>query len=608
MLISWLLLNDFVDIPHNINDVADRLTLAGAEVEGITHCSPLMQGVITATITHVTTHQLNPKYHVVQLDVGSGEHKVCVTSAGNFSVGDCVVYAPEGSVLPDGTTLGVRDFLGINSFGMMLSAHELGLRDVDDPSGLLILPEHHSPGTDIKSLYHINDIILDIAITPNRGDLLSHLGVAREVAGLFHDAKLKASPRHVHYNGHKDWPVPFDGISLLDDDCSNYSLALATNITIAPSPLTVRVDLSHLGMRPINNVVDATNYIMLTLGQPLHAFDLDALPAHEITVRSAAQNELITTLDGVERSLSTQDLLITSGGKPVALAGIMGGQYEGINDTTHSILLEAATFAAPRVAQSSRRLNLHSEAAYRFARNVDPTLPRHALMAALTLINAWSGATTDYSVISAHSVIPATPTITLTPKKLHTYLSWDDMAGARAILEGFGVRHVGNNAFVPPSWRPDITIEEALIAEVGRYRGYNDIPGELPGALPRRASKGTLKLMDKVRMLLRARGYTEVMTYSFVSADQADAEAPVLANPLSREQAVMRTSLLAGVAGALKSGGRGVVRVFEAGVVWGMNRAGGGKETEERVHVCVGVMGGVDVRTVHGDREAGYFD
>ncbi|MBR1604198.1 MAG: phenylalanine--tRNA ligase subunit beta, partial [Synergistaceae bacterium] len=403
MLISWELLKEFIDLNITPEQAAERLTLSGTEIESIERPAGKMSGVVAARVQVLERHELDPHLLVAHLDVGSGKYQKCVTSAHNINKGDLVLYAGEGAVLPDGTVMGVRDFKGVTSAGMMLSAGELGLPDVDDNTGLLILPDDAAPGTDARTLYHIGDVILDVSITPNRGDLLSLLGLARELKGLYNKSNL-LTPWWLRPLKHsQDWTESFGEISLPDAGCFAYRLGLATGAEIKKSPLTVRIDLQHLGMRPINNAVDVTNYVMLALGQPLHAFDLNTLPAREITVRAARNGERMTTLDEKERLLDERDMLITSGGEAIAIAGVMGGLQTGINDSTKTIVIESASFSPVRVGHTSRRLGISSEAAFRFSRTVDVNLSSRALSAALTLLSHWCGAEVDYKVLSAEN-------------------------------------------------------------------------------------------------------------------------------------------------------------------------------------------------------------
>ena len=583
MLISWELLKEFIDLNVTPEQAAERLTLSGTEIESIERPAGKMSGVVAARVQILERHELDKHLLVAHLDVGSGKYQKCVTSAHNINKGDLVLYAGEGAVLPDGTVMGVRDFKGVTSAGMMLSAGELGLPDVDDNTGLLILPDDAAPGTDARTLYHIGDVILDVSITPNRGDLLSLLGLARELKGLYPKANL-LTPWWLRPLKHsQDWTEDFGEISLPDAGCFAYRLGLATGAEIKKSPLTVRIDLQHLGMRPINNAVDVTNYIMLALGQPLHAFDLNTLPAREITVRAAHNGEKMTTLDEKERLLDDQDMLITSGGEAIAIAGVMGGLQTGINPDTKTIVIESASFSPVRVGHTSRRLGISSEAAFRFSRTVDVNLSSRALSAALTLLSHWCGAEVDYKVLSAENEHKEPEAIKLTQNKLNKYFNYNNLDEARNILEGFGIKYLGDDKFMPPSFRPDIAIEEDLIEEIGRYIGYNNSPGELPGKLPRRAELGSeMSLAAYVRNLMMSRGYTEVMTYSFLpenfakflKLDENDLRArPLLiANPISRDQVAMRTTLIMGLLNGLKnsilSGWRGAVRIFEQGKIF----------------------------------------
>ena len=617
MLVSLELLKNFIDIePSNLTpeELSERLTFSGSEVENITYTAGKMKGVIAARIDILEKHPTEEKYSIAHLDTGSGI-KICVTSATNMKQGDIVFYAGEGAILPNGLELGTRDFQGVESFGMMLSAEELGLHDVDDPSGLLILPGDVKIGEKAENLYHIGDVILDVSITPNRGDLLSVLGMAREIKGLYPKSKLKTPEWLRPSQQNKTWPEDFGNISLPDKGCFCYRLGLATGAKISDSPLTVKVDLAHLGMRPINNAVDVTNYVMLMLGQPLHAFDLNTLPEREITVRAAHENEKMQTLDGKIRDLTERDMLITSGGEAIALAGVMGGEQTGINPDTNTIVIESACFSPVRVGHTSRRLGINSEAAFRFSRTVDPNLSKLALTAAENLMASWCGAEIDYKPLSSENEIYEPKPIKLTQKKLFTYLSWDNMAEAEKILEGFGIKKLSEGVFLPPSFRPDITIEEDLIEEIGRFIGYNDTPEKLPGELPRRASIGTgMELAGFVRNTLMSRGYTEVVTYSFLPEDfpeklrlpEDDIRAQTLkiANPISRDQMAMRTTLIPGLLMGLKtsiaSGWREPVKIFEQGKIFFSN--------SEPEHVAGILFNGLDTRSPFNNRNENFYD
>ncbi len=631
MYISLELLKNFIEIQPDLSpeDLAERLSVSGTEIESINYTAGKMQGVVVARIDALEKHPTNEHLSIAHLNTGTGEH-VCVTSATNMKRGDLVFYAGLGAVLPNGLELGKRDFSGVESFGMMLSAEELGLHDVDSPDGLLILPGDAEIGADAASLYHIGDIIFDVSITPNRGDLLSHLGMAREIKGLYPDSIFKTPEWLRPLQQDQDWSEKFGEISLPDQGCYCYRLGLATGAKIQDSPLTAKIDLAHLGMRPISNAVDVTNYVMLMLGQPLHAFDLNTLPAREITVRAANDGEKMLTLDGKERLLTDKDMLITSGGEAIALAGVMGGEQTGINPDTNTIVIESASFSPVRVGHTSRRLGINSEAAFRFSRTVDPNLSRTALTAACALMRDWCGAEINYRPLSAENSYQEPLPVTLTYKKLNMYLGTKHFKFhfdyAAKILAGFGIKQIRDNfadrEFLPPSWRPDITIEEDLIEEIGRFRGYNKYENKLPGEMPKRAEIGPeMQLSGFVRNFLMSRGYTEIMTYSFLPEDFPEklrlddgdlrADPLKLANPISRDQMAMRTTLIPGLLSALKtsvtSGWRDPVKIFEQGKIF-LKDSDPKIEHVEPDHVAGLLFNGTDTRSVFGERNGNFYD
>ncbi len=625
MYISLELLKNFIDIRPDLTpeEIAERLTFSGSEVENINYCAGKMSGVIVARVQELEEHPEEPKLLIASLNTGSGEH-TCITSAHNIKKGDLVFYAGAGAILPNGIEMGIKDFKGVSSSGMMLSAEELGLKEADDPSGLLVLPPEARPGDDAKSLFHIGDVIFDVSITPNRGDLLSHLGISRELKGLYPESVLHMPTWLRQFKQDNEWTEDFGEISLPDKGCYAYRLGLVTGAKIKNSPLTSRIDLVHLGMRPISNAVDVTNYVMLMLGQPLHAFDLNTLPAREITVRSARAGEIMRTLDGKDRNLTENDMLITSGGEAIALAGVMGGEQTGINENTNTILIESASFSAVRVGHTSRRLGINSEAAFRFSRTVDPALSNTALIAASALMRDWCEGEINYRPKFAENEIKNIQPVELTRKKLNVYLSFDDMNAASKILDGFGIKNIKddheNKIFMPPTWRPDITIEEDLIEEIGRYRGYNEAENKLPGELPRRADVGdVMKISGFIRNFMMAKGFTEIMTYSFLPEDFAkklklndtDTRSDLIkiANPISRDHMAMRTSLIPGLLNALKnslaSGWKDQIKIFEQGRIF--LREGENNHIEPE-HLAGLIFNGLDDRSAWNDRSEDFYN
>jgi len=615
MLISWRWLNEYLDLGGtDIETVAERLTMTGCEVESIETPCELLSGILIARIEKLYPHPKAEKLFVAEVMASTGRF-TCVTAAPNLAQGHLVPYAPPGSCLSDGTVLEAKEFSGIVSEGMLLSAEEIGLPDIADEFGILILPEDTPLAEDFKSYFGLDDMVMDISITPNRGDLLSILGLAREVHALFPASEIKALDQEL--NGDSgDWPVHFAHIKLEDEGCTTYSLAFADEIRIGPSPLKQRIRLSLMGMRPISNVVDATNIAMLLTGQPLHAFDLSMLPAKSIEVRSAKKGERFITLDEKEHVLSEGDMLITSGNIPVGIGGVMGGQNSEINEETSQVVIESAHFLAPRVSKTSRRLGIHSEAAYRFARGVDRAKTDPSLDHVLRLISEWSNARCFKKKMTVKGKTSTKTSITLRVSSLKKVLLWDDLSEAAKILErlGFEITSINDVALeaVVPSWRPDIAIEEDLIEEVGRIRGYDLIKPRLPGKLHIGGNEGALySTQRKVRQVALSRGYTEAVTYSFISPefrtqmnlakDDLRSHPLQLSNPISQQMVCMRTSMLPGLLNALsnsiKTGWRQEIKVFEMGRIFLLTESDKTESLREVETIAGLVFPGLDRRT-----------
>jgi phenylalanyl-tRNA synthetase beta chain len=438
--------------------------------------------------------------------------------------------------------------------------------------------------------------------------------LSREIKGLFPGCELKDPISQLKGVGDKEYPYHFEGISLPDKGCLQYLLGAATDIKIAPSPIITRILLSLMGMRPISNMVDATNLAMLVTGQPLHAFDLESLPAREITVRSAQRGETIVTLDGKERVLTEQDMLITSGGVPVGIAGVMGGQNSEIKSSTTRVALESASFEALRVSHTSRRLGIQSEAAHRYARMVDMEAALPAMNYALGLMSKWGASQCGFVPMAAVNNKRQPNSVTLTKVKLHKILLWSDLQESNKILEGFGLIKTGSSdesvTYSVPSWRPDISIEEDLIEEVGRFCGYNEIEPRLPSSVRQGRVGEITSLSAKLRSVLLARGYNEALTYTFLpltfmsdfnftDVNDPRSHARLLSNPISAEMSCMRTSILPGLIKCMQnniaSGWRKSLRFFEQGRVY---------LESELEHIGGVVFTGKESRCVWNDSES----
>jgi phenylalanyl-tRNA synthetase beta chain len=555
--------------------VADALIRVGLEVERVEAIGiePLVVGEIREIAEEPQKNGKTIRW--CQVEVGEPEIRGIVCGASNFAVGDLVVVALPGAVLPGGFTIAARKTYGHVSDGMICSARELGIGDAHD--GIIVLaPEPGvEPGTDAAVLLDLVDEILDIAVTPDRGYTMSLRGVAREVAIAlelpFADPGARVLPGGLGYGVEVELADPVG--------CDHYvALTIQDLDPAATTPAWMRRRLERGGMRSISLAVDVTNYVMLELGQPLHAFDADRLTSG-ITVRSAQPGEIIRTLDGVDRKLDPADLVITDSEGPVALAGVMGGERTEINANTRRILIESAHFAPTRIALSARRHRLPSEASRRYERGVDPALCIAAAAAAAALLSELGGSrATAYTDVDLR---PQLPDITLRA-------AYPGEVGGHPIplgivcrrLEEVGANISGKDPIivVPPPWRPDLREPIDLVEEVLRLEGFDRLPIRLPRAPAGRGFTPRQRQRRGISRALATAGYVEVQTSPFMGPDPLGLpdgdprrEALRLRNPLSAEEAYLRTTLLPGLLAALGrnvSRGRRDVALFETGTVF----------------------------------------
>lgn len=574
----WLreLLPDLTATPR---ELAERLTAAGLEVEAVHEVGAGLEPVVVAAVRKKEPHPKRSGLTLVTVDRGAGNEQRLVCGASNVpEPGRLVVLAPLGTTLPAvGLTLSAREIGGIVSEGMLCSETELGL--ADESEGILVLPaDGATPGTPLlAALPQARDTVFDIGVTPNRPDALGHVGVAREVATLFGLSFAPPEPGKPARaaDARLDELVRVDNEDL--ERCPHYGAGAVLDVTIAESPAWLRWRLHSLGVRPISNVVDVTNLILLGWGQPMHAFDLDRVRGGRIVVRRARPGEPFTTLDGVERRLDPDDLVICDAEGPSALAGVMGGLDSEIKDSTRRVLLECAYFAPRGIRRTSRRHALHTESSFRFERGVDwgaiPAVLEHAKL----LLTELAGGAAVAGAIHARGKLPELSEIRLRSSRLDQLVGMPVPFGdARSILEGLGfpVEEAGPDTLKTRavSWRPDVSREVDLVEEVARVRGLDEIPTRLPAVAPqpvrtsgrieRRAAREAVGL-----------GLSEAVTYAFVSPRElAAVKAPpatvTLTNPLTEERSVMRTSLLPGLLEALgraRRHGERAVRLFSVG-------------------------------------------
>ena len=573
MKISLRWLRELCPVSLSDDEIARRLTLAGLEVEG-RESRAIGPGVVAARVVSRTPVEGSDHLSVCQVDDGQGQHQV-VCGAQNYAAGDLVPLAQPGATLPNGLQIKKAKLRGVESNGMLCSQRELGLSD--DHAGLMILPRETRIGAPLDELLGLPDTVFEINVTPNRPDALSHLGIARELSALTGvpvripptqpagDAKV---PAHVH-----------------DEDpvrCPRYLARVIEGVKVGPSPLQLQERLRACGVRPISNVVDATNLTLLELGHPLHGFDLDKLAGEKIIVRRAQEGEPLTTLDGKERKLSLDDLVIADAEKPVALAGVMGGQTGEVSASTTRILLESAMFEPAGIRRTARRHGLHTEASHRFERGMDEKTAALAADRCAELIAQLAGGRVLPGAIDRYPAPLPQMQVWVRPARVSALLGSE--ISAREVeqrLSSLQLEPLDGNPerrlWGVPSWRRDLTREIDCIEEVARLRGYDAIPIEIPkaGVGETAAILPAQQAVAAARAALSAHGFDEVLNYSFVAEDDQrhvdDRNAIRVANPLSIEQGVMRTSLLSGLlrnAARNSAHGEHAVRLYELGRVY----------------------------------------
>ncbi|HEX5047989.1 MAG TPA: phenylalanine--tRNA ligase subunit beta [Gammaproteobacteria bacterium] len=568
--LDWL--RDFVALDADPVVAADALTSSGLEVEAVEPAGAPLEGIVVAQITAVERHPNADRLSVCTVDDGAGKLQV-VCGARNAAAGIKAPFARVGARLPNGKEIGAAELRGVKSNGMLCSAKELEL--VDDVDGLLLLDAGAPVGTPLREYLKLDDAILEINVTPNRGDCFSVLGIARELAARLEKPLRQPTRPPVPVTLDERFSVELQA----GDRCPRFAGRVVRGIrTGLKSPLWLRERLRRAGLRAIHPVVDVTNYVMLELGQPLHAYDLTKLD-RGIVVRLAAPNEKLMLLDGKTVDLADDVLVIADGRGPVGLAGVMGGQSTAVSAATDTIFFEAAFFSQRALAGRARRFGLHTDASMRFERGVDPTQQARAIERATELLLAISGGRAGPLVVAERPAdVPARPAVTLRPERLESVLGLDVAASqveqVLARLEMPVERTAGGWRVTPPAFRFDVSIEEDLIEEVGRMVGYDRIPPTHGTATERLGTATETRVpSDRAADVLLARGYSEAITYSFVDpklekAVDANAVPVPLANPIASDLAVLRTSLWPGLLGAARhnvSHQRTRLKLFEIG-------------------------------------------
>ncbi|HEX3621010.1 MAG TPA: phenylalanine--tRNA ligase subunit beta [Acidimicrobiales bacterium] len=605
--LSWLC--DFAAFPSDASHLADALSGLGLVVEGVEAVGQGLGDMVVARVLAIRPHPNADKVQVVDVDAGDGKPLQIVCGAFNFAAGDVVPLAPVGARLPGGMQIGRRNVRGEWSNGMLCSGTELAL--TADGQGIMILAADLVPGTPLVTALGIEpDVVFDLDVTPNRPDALSVAGVARDLAAFLGLPFAIPGPPSVAVG------VGDTGVNVVvesPDLCPEFTATVLDGVAIGPSPNWLARRLTLAGMRPINNVVDVSNYVMLELGQPNHPYDLDRLPGRGLLVRRARQDETLVTLDDVERKLGPDDCLICDAeGTAVGIAGIMGGASSEISPSTTTVVLEAAWFDPGSVARTSKRLGLRTEASVRFERGVDPEGVRRAVARFCELAGEVAGAKVSGVTVDAVGELPRPGRVVVRTSRVNailgTSLSPGDVSGYLQPI-GFRCTPTGDGDFRVdiPSWRPDSDREIDVIEEVARHFGYRNIERTLPAVARVGGLTPYQRERRKVREILVGTGLSEAWATTFLAPeDLARAGLPPDAveveNPLAAEESILRTSLLPGLLRALAANAghrRPDVGLFEIGHVFLQPPAGEQLPVEpERLAVALGQRDAADaVRT-----------
>ncbi len=547
---SWLA--DYVEIPWDTAELVERLTMAGLEEESVDDLGAALSGVIVGHVLERSQHPNADRLSVCTVDVGDQDPRTIVCGAPNVAAGQKVPVILPGNTLPDGTKIGETKLRGVHSSGMICSEIELELGT--DGDGIMILPDDYVPGAPFAEASGLNDVAIDFEVTPNRPDCLSVVGIAREVATLAR-LPLQMPPDQLQDDG----PSVAEECRIDIEDpegCPRYVARIIRGVRIGPSPAWLQNRLRSVGQRPINNVVDVTNFVMLELGQPLHAFDLHRLREQRIVVRRARPGEHLETLDGVTHELDSESLVIADGVGAVALAGIMGGANSEVDESTTDILLESAYFDHRIVRRGANHTGMRTEASSRFERGADVNMAPVASARAAALLAQVAGGTIDRGCLDAYPSPAPLRSIPLRPSRVRQLLAARvDTAECRRILAALGcqVQNGPDDELVvtAPSYRPDLEREIDLVEEVGRIHGYHEVPGSerLRGPVPVQPPGG-YELARDLREGLVNLGLDEVVTSSIVDdrwIEWGGQPGCRLANPPAEGVSQLRTSLIPGL-------------------------------------------------------------
>ncbi|HDB5541665.1 TPA: phenylalanine--tRNA ligase subunit beta [Staphylococcus aureus] len=606
MLISNEWLKEYVTIDDSVSNLAERITRTGIEVDDLIDYTKDIKNLVVGFVKSKEKHPDADKLNVCQVDIGEDEPVQIVCGAPNVDAGQYVIVAKVGGRLPGGIKIKRAKLRGERSEGMICSLQEIGISSNYIPksfeSGIFVFSESQVPGTDALQALYLDDQVMEFDLTPNRADALSMIGTAYEVAALYNTkmTKPETTSNELELSANDELTVTIEN----EDKVPYYSARVVHDVTIEPSPIWMQVRLIKAGIRPINNVVDISNYVLLEYGQPLHMFDQDAIGSQQIVVRQANEGEKMTTLDDTERELLTSDIVITNGQTPIALAGVMGGDFSEVKEHTSNIVIEGAIFDPVSIRHTSRRLNLRSESSSRFEKGIATEFVDEAVDRACYLLQTYANGKVLKDRVSSGELGAFITPIDITADKINRTIGFDlSQNDIVTIFNQLGFDTEINDDVTTvqvPSRRKDITIKEDLIEEVARIYGYDDIPSTLPvfekvtsGQLTDRQYKTRM-----VKEVLEGAGLDQAITYSLVSKEDATAFAMQqrqtidLLMPMSEAHASLRQSLLPHLIEAASynvARKNKDVKLFEIGNVFFANGEG---ELPDQVEYLSGILTG----------------
>ncbi|HHX2838262.1 TPA: phenylalanine--tRNA ligase subunit beta [Staphylococcus aureus] len=606
MLISNEWLKEYVTIDDSVSNLAERITRTGIEVDDLIDYTKDIKNLVVGFVKSKEKHPDADKLNVCQVDIGEDEPVQIVCGAPNVDAGQYVIVAKVGGRLPGGIKIKRAKLRGERSEGMICSLQEIGISSNYIPksfeSGIYVFSESQVPGTDALQALYLDDQVMEFDLTPNRADALSMIGTAYEVAALYNTkmTKPETTSNELELSANDELTVTIEN----EDKVPYYSARVVHNVTIEPSPIWMQARLIKAGIRPINNVVDISNYVLLEYGQPLHMFDQDAIGSQQIVVRQANEGEKMTTLDDTERELLTSDIVITNGQTPIALAGVMGGDFSEVKEHTSNIVIEGAIFDSVSIRHTSRRLNLRSESSSRFEKGIATEFVDEAVDRACYLLQTYANGKVLKDRVSSGELGAFITPIDITADKINRTIGFDlSQNDIVTIFNQLGFDTEINDDVITvqvPSRRKDITIKEDLIEEVARIYGYDDIPSTLPvfekvtsGQLTDRQYKTRM-----VKEVLEGAGLDQTITYSLVSKEDATAFAMQqrqtidLLMPMSEAHASLRQSLLPHLIEAASynvARKNKDVKLFEIGNVFFANGEG---ELPDQVEYLSGILTG----------------